>query len=346
MFVVDIYRQKMQTLKQRRGTRRAKMAAAAKRVVRFMLCSKDVPVEATEYSFVDIQAVDDDYLLTLKNPETLAGPQPCVNSDVSMDGGDAYNASNFEVLAVDAPIDGAYFYDASNSEVLTVGAETTSLIDVNTCEAVDTTPLCITPQLSLFAVGGSNHGEVANLNDLNKRLNALIIADGNPVYTAVDMQSTMAIPGRDNAEDQVASFADIISGKTYFDSAPVCNMSYQSLNAIASGLNNDIYQNSSNGNDCSDVSSTHVASDGTPDIAKVSNAEAKEQRVLELGEAIDGQFFDSHFIEVSAFSAFSMHYNTEITTGAAEYAEWGDGLLSWVFHAASAVAHAFAAGAH
>ncbi|KAJ2078057.1 hypothetical protein H4R24_004737 [Coemansia sp. RSA 988] len=346
MFVVDIYRQKMQTLKQRRGTRRAKMAAAAKRVVRFMLCSKDVPVEATEYSFVDIQAVDDDYLLTLKNPETLAGPQPCVNSDVSMDGGDAYNASNFEVLAVDAPIDGAYFYDASNSEVLTVGAETTSLIDVNTCEAVDTTPLCITPQLSLFAVGGSNHGEVANLNDLNKRLNALIIADGNPVYTAVDMQSTMAIPGRDNAEDQVASFADIISGKTYFDSAPVCTMSYQSLNAIASSLVKNICPNANNNSDCSDVSSTHVASDGTPDIAKVSYAEAEEHLVLELAEAMNGQFFGSHLIEASEILPFNMHYNAKIATGAAEYVGWGDGMLSWISSAASAVTRTFGANAH
>ncbi|KAJ2799996.1 hypothetical protein H4R20_004226, partial [Coemansia guatemalensis] len=88
--------------------------------------------------------------------------------------------------------------------------------------------------------------------------------------------------------------------------------SYQSLNTITSGFNSRRDSDASNGNVCSDVSSTHVASDGIPDSPTANNEKAEEPLVLALAEAMNEQFFGSHMMEISAFSAFSMHYNADM----------------------------------
>ncbi|KAJ2618101.1 hypothetical protein H4S08_000025 [Coemansia sp. RSA 1365] len=362
MFIVDICRQKMQGLKQRRGTKRARMAAAAKRVVHFVLCSTDVPTEAVERPFDNAQVASKVEPLVDVKPEA-----PVV----------ATNVADVQLCtALDATMDIAENYIAPNPGMLAAEEEIKSMINIITDEdRFDAVPICATPRLSLFGSSSDfNHGEVADLKDLAECLDAICDADisidnvcssESSVCVALDMLSNMAMSDSDDLAEPMSDITDIFAGNSYFDEAPIDVMPYQSLNAIASNFNKNNsgdYHDSDNSdvnieNDCSNVSSTYVMSDGVSDISKADEFNAEKQLVLALAKAMDEQFFGRSLMEDfnlpnpspqggAEKAMSSVTVEIPMAAGSIKHAGWTHDLPAWIFSAASTVAHAFRVNAN
>ncbi|PIA16350.1 hypothetical protein COEREDRAFT_87058 [Coemansia reversa NRRL 1564] len=263
-----------------------------------------------------------------------------------------------------------------SSNMAMLERETRSMIDINICEdRFDAVPICTTPRLSLFATASDfDHGEVANLKDLSECLDAIcdaynstdnVCSGESSVCVAVDTSSNMAMAESDDFTESMKDIMDIFAGNAYFDDAPIEVMSYQSLNAIASNFNNKNsgdYHDSDNSdvnieNVCSDLSSTYVMSDGASDIIKVDDSNSEKQLVLALAKAMDEQFFDRSLMENFSPLESSTQYGANkamsfvavelpMSAGSIEDAGWTHDLSSWVFSAASTVAHAFNANAN